>query len=293
MKSIFRNKFKKAGSELSYTNKKKSNNFPKTAIAIFVIAALISTFAGVLSPYAPNQMDSLAIGEAPSLTHLCGTDNMGRDLLSLIMYGGRASLVIGLFSSLISTGIAAVYGTLSGMANRRADNFMMRFTDLLMSVPSILLIIVLQAMIGKASYRSLAIIIGITGWMNIAKIVRGEVIRLRKSEFVIAAGMMGAGFWYILRRHLLPNYFSSIMFMAVSNIGSAIIMESTLSFIGLGLPLSEVSWGSLMSLSQDAALSDQWWIIVIPGFVLISVLMSITELGEYIRSSNIKKHSNI
>lgn len=296
MNSVFRKNFKMSTSKITgrdIDNSRKSDKPPVLAITVLVIACFMSVLADVLAPYLPSQMDSMAIGEAPSLTHLCGTDNMGRDLLSLIMYGGRASLVIGILSAMISTGIAAVYGTLSGMANRTLDNIMMRATDLLMSIPSILLIIVMQAIWGKASYQSLAIIIGITSWMNIAKIVRGEVRRLRKSEFVLAAELMGGSFWYILRRHLLPNYFSSIMFMAVSNIGSAIITESTLSFMGLGLPLSEVSWGSLMSLSQDALLSDQWWIIVIPGLVLISVLVSITELGEYIRSSNTKKHSNI
>ena len=227
------------------------------------------------------------------MSHIFGTDNLGRDLFSMILYGGRASLTIGIASAVIGTLIAAVYGTLSGMANKHVDRLMMKATDLFMSIPALLLVIVLEAIWGEASYTSLSLVIGITSWMQMSKVIRSEVIRLRKSEFVIAAEMYGGSFWYILRRHLFPNYFSSIMFMAVSNVGSAIMVESTLSFMGLGLPISEMSWGSLMSLSQDALLSDQWWMIIIPGLILISVLVSITEIGEYIRGRNTSKGSNI
>ena len=270
-----------------------SRKKPKAAIAILMASVILSLLANVITPYAPNYMNSDVIGQAPSMRHIFGTDNMGRDLLSLILYGGRASLIIGTLSAMLSTFIASVYGTLSGMSNRHIDNLMMKATDLCMSIPNILLIIVLQAVWGRATYSSLALIIGITSWMQMSKVIRSEVRRLRKSEFVLAAELYGGGFWYVLRRHLFPNYFSSIMFMAVSNIGSAIIAESTLSFMGLGLPISEVSWGSLMSLSQDALLSDQWWMIIIPGCVLISVIVSITEIGEYVRERNTSRHSNI
>ena len=266
---------------------------PKIAIAILTVSAVLSIFAGFIAPYKPNFMNEYAIGIAPSMSHIFGTDNLGRDLFSMILYGGRASLTIGIASAVIATAIAAVYGTLSGMANKHVDRLMMKATDLFMSIPALLLVIVLEVIWGEASYTSLSLVIGITSWMQMSKVIRSEVIRLRKSEFVIAAEMYGGSFWYILRRHLFPNYFSSIMFMAVSNVGSAIIVESTLSFMGLGLPISEVSWGSLMSLSQDALLSDQWWMIIIPGLVLISVLVSITEIGEYIRGRNTSKGSNI
>lgn len=266
---------------------------PNIAIAILTVSAVLSVFAGFIAPYKPNFMNEYAIGAAPSMSHIFGTDNLGRDLFSMILYGGRASLTIGIASAVIGTLIAAVYGTLSGMANKHVDRLMMKATDLFMSIPALLLVIVLEAIWGEASYTSLSLVIGITSWMQMSKVIRSEVIRLRKSEFVIAAEMYGGSFWYILRRHLFPNYFSSIMFMAVSNVGSAIIVESTLSFMGLGLPISEISWGSLMSLSQDALLSDQWWMIIIPGLILISVLVSITEIGEYIRGRNTSKGSNI
>lgn len=269
------------------------NRKPKVAIAILTAAVSLSLLAEIIAPYKPSYMNENAIGLAPSFSHIFGTDNLGRDLFTLILYGGRASLTIGIASAVIGTLIAAVYGTLSGMANKHVDNLLMKSTDLFMSIPNLLIVIVLQAIWGEVSYWSLSLIIGVTSWMQMSKVIRSEVIRLRKSDFVIAAEMCGGSFWYILRRHLFPNYFSSIMFMAVSNVGSAIIVESTLSFMGLGLPISEISWGSLMSLSQDALLSDQWWMIIIPGVVMISVLVSITEIGEYIRGRNTSKGSNI
>ena len=129
--------------------------------------------------------------------------------------------------------------------------------------------------------------------MNISKIVRSEVRQIRNSDYVLAARTMEGGFWYILRRHLLPNFVSSIMFMVVTNIGQAMITESTLSFLGLGLPLTTVSWGSLLSMSQEVLLTNCWWIIIIPGLVLITTLVCITEIGEYIRKKNNRLYSNL
>lgn len=172
---------------------------PKIAIAILTVSAVMSVFAGFIAPYKPNFMNEYAIGAAPSLSHIFGTDNLGRDLFSMILYGGRASLTIGIASAVIGTLIAAVYGTLSGMASKHVDRLMMKATDLFMSIPALLLVIVLEAIWGEASYTSLSLVIGITSWMQMSKVIRSEVIRLRKSEFVIAAEMYGeaSGTFYV------------------------------------------------------------------------------------------------
>ena len=188
---------------------------------------------------------------------------------------------------------AVVYGAVSGLAGEKISDLMMRFAEFVMSIPSILLIIFFQAIWGKATVFSLSVIIACVSWMNISKIVRSEVRQIRQSDYVLAAGIMEGGFWYIFRRHLLPNFVSSIMFMVVTNIGQAMITESTLSFLGLGLPLTTVSWGSLMSLSQEALLSGYWWIIVIPGFVLVTTLACVTDLGESVRRRNNRLYSNL
>lgn len=272
---------------------KKMKKFPKSAVAILSVIALSCLFAGVLAPYSPENMDSAALNLPPSAAHIFGTDNMGRDLFSMILYGGRISLFIGVLSGLISTAVAVVYGTVSGLAGRFADDLLMRFSELIMSIPQILLIIFFQAMWGQATVTSLSVIIGLTSWMNISKIVRSEVRQIGQSDYILAARTMEGGFWYILRRHLLPNFISSIMFMVVTNMGQAMITESTLSFLGLGMPLSTVSWGSLLSMSQEVLLTGSWHLIVIPGAVLITTLVCITEIGEYIRRQNNRLYSNL
>ena len=218
---------------------------------------------------------------------------MGRDIYSMIWYGGKISLFIGLFSTIISTAIGIIYGSLSGLASELVDDAMMRFTEIILSIPSILIIIFVQAILGNSNPISMSIVIGITSWMNISKIVRTEVRQIRNSEYILAAKSMGGGFFYTLKQHLLPNFVASIMFMVVTNIGAAIGTESTLSFLGIGLPIEIVSWGSMLSLSEEALLSNRWWIILIPGIFLVTTLVCITNIGNYVRKNNNKKSSNL
>ena len=150
----------------------------------------------------------------------------------------------------------------------------------LSSAPNLLLIVLLQAILGKASALSLSIVIGLTSWMSIAKGARTEVRVLRSSEYVQASHCMGGSFFHILRVHLAPNFLPSILFMVIMNVRGAILAESTLSFLGLGLPLEVVSWGSMLSLSEKALLTGSWWIIVIPGVFLVATLLSLTEIGN-------------
>ena len=180
----------------------------------------------------PTYMDLANYSHAPNGEFLFGTDTMGRDIFSMIWYGGRISLSIGFLATAISTAIAIVFGAVSGYAPRWLDEILMRLTEIFLSVPELLIIILLQAVIGKATIWSLAFVIGITSWTGIAKIVRTEVIQLKNSEYVLAARSMGGSFFYILIRHLTPNFISSIMFMVVMNVRGAIVAESTLSFMG-------------------------------------------------------------
>lgn len=275
-------------------NKKKNRLGPGVRLSIILLAVvgIASLLAPLLAPYGPNEMGP-AINQAPSADHLFGTDSMGRDLLSRILYGGRASLCIGLMAAAISTGIAMVYGSLSGMSRRWVDRGLMGFADLMLSVPQILIVVFLQAIFGKSGYLSLALSIGVTGWMAMARIIRNEVRRIRETDYVTAARMMGGSFGYILRKHLLPGFLPAVLYAAVSSIGAAMMTEATLSFMGLGLPVAEVSWGSLLSDSRNALLSDSWWIILIPGIVLIGTLIAIAALGEQVRKGNTRLHSNL
>ena len=251
-----------------------------TVLAVIVAGCIIGSIVYSDSAY---YMQLSEISAAPGRGHIFGTDTLGRDLFSVIWCGGRISLTVGLLATLISTAIAVVYGAAAGLASQRVDDMMMRLTEILMSVPQMLFVMFLQAIMGDANVISISVVIGITGWMAVAKMVRSEVRQLRSSGFVMAARSMGGGFFYILYRHLMPNFMSAVMFMIVTNIGGAISMEATLSFLGLGLPAEVVSWGSLMSLSQRAMLSGAWWILMIPGIFMVITLICITEIGEYLR----------
>ena len=156
-----------------------------------------------------------------------------------------------------------------------------------------MIIIFVQAIIGGSNPISISIVIGLVSWMSIAKIIRSEVRQIKNSEYILAAKIMGGKFLYVVKQHLLPNFISAIMFMVVSNIGSAIATESTLSFLGIGLPIEIISWGSMLSLAQDALLSNYWWVILIPGVFLVSTLICIANIGNYLRKKNIKKYNNL
>lgn len=241
----------------------------------------------------PSYMDLNHYTVAPNKEFWFGTDTMGRDIFSMIWYGGRQSLFIGIVATVISTGIGILFGTVSGMAPEWLDGILMRFTEIILSIPSLLLVIFLQAILGTANVVSLSFVIGITGWTSIAKIVRTEVRQMRNNEYILATQCMGGGFLYILRRHFAPNFLPAIMFMVVMNIRSAIVEESTLSFMGIGLPLEIISWGSMLSLAEKALLTNAWWMILIPGGFLVMTLLCITEIGDYLRKETNRKESNL
>lgn len=241
----------------------------------------------------PAYLDLQHYSVPPCREFLFGTDTMGRDIFSMIWYGGRISLFIGISATLISTAAAIVFGSASGCAPKWADRLLMRLTEILLSVPGLLSVIMIQAALGRANVFSVSFVIGITGWMSIAKVVRSEVRQIRNSEYVIASRCMGGGFFHVLWKHLTPNFISSIMFMVVMNVRSAIIAESTLSFMGIGLPVEVITWGSMLSLSEKALLSNSWWIILIPGVFLIVTLACITSLGNYLRKSMESRESNL
>ncbi|MDR1271941.1 MAG: ABC transporter permease [Clostridiales Family XIII bacterium] len=268
------------------TSPDPGHRFPKVSAALLGIIAVMCLTSPIWNGGNPTHMVFDALDLPPGGDWLFGTDTLGRDIFSMIWHGGRVSIYIGVSATVITALIAIVYGTISGLAGDFADSLMMRFVEVLLSIPSILYVISIQAVLGTPTATSIAVVIGLTSWMNISKMVRSEVMRVRRSEYVLSAKQMGGGFFYILFRHLLPNFIPAIMFMVVYNIGQAIATEATLSFLGIGLPTNVVSWGSLMALSEKALLTGSWWIIIIPGFFLVTTLVCITNLGEYYRRKN-------
>lgn len=272
---------------------KRGSGFPWISVVLLSAIVLCCLFAQVLMTKDPAYLDLQNCNVAPNGEFLFGTDTLGRDIFSGIWQGGRISITIGFLATLISTAIAVVYGSISGIGPAWLDALMMRFTEIFLSVPGLLVVLFLQAILGEANVLSLSVVIGVTSWPGIAKIVRTEVRQLRSSGYVVAARCMGGGFFHILRRHLAPNFIASIMFMVVMNVRGAIGSESTLSFMGMGLGLETISWGSMLSLSEKALMSGSWWIILIPGGFLITLLMCLTNIGNYLRKSASRKESNL
>lgn len=268
-------------------------DFPWVSAGILLVIALGCLLAPWLTGKDPAYLHLDHFCTAPCREFLFGTDTLGRDIFAGIWYGGRVSLAIGFLATAISTGIAILYGSISGIGPDWLDRGMMRFLELFLSVPGLLLVLFLQAILGQANVVSLSVVIGCTGWAGMAKVIRTEVRQLRRSGYVVAAKCMGGSFFHILGLHLAPNFVSSIMFMVVMNVRGAISTESTLSFLGMGLPLEVISWGSMLSLAENALTRRAWWMILIPGLFLVALLLSLTELGNYLRSQTNRKESNL
>ena len=272
---------------------KSKRSLPIFSIAVLVLIILGCLLADVIATKDPAYLDLMNYTKAPNGEFLFGTDTLGRDIFSCIWHGGRVSLFIGFFATLISTTIAVVYGSISGISSDWVDTAMMRVTEIFLSVPGLLVILFIQAILGDATVVSLSVVIGITSWYSIAKVIRTEVRQIRKSEYVIASQCMGGSFLHVLWHHLAPNFISAIMFMVVMNVRSAIASESTRSFMGMGLPLDVISWGSMLSLSERALMTKAWWIILIPGFFLVVLLVCLTNIGNWLRQTANRKESNL
>lgn len=266
-----------------FTPRRARRRRPILSLVLLTVLIVGCLCCGLFLPKDPTYLDLAHPSAPPGGGFLLGTDTLGRDIFSMLWYGGRASLFIGFASTLLSTCTAVLLGTASALSPVWLDRLLMRGTEIFLSIPSLLLTVSLQAAMGKPNAVSIALAIGLTGWPSMAKVVRAEVGKLHSAGYIEAARSMGAGFLYTLYRHLLPNLFPSIMFMVVMQVRSAIAAESTLSFMGLGLPVESVSWGSMLSLAESSLLSGAWWIILIPGLCLTITLLSLTEIGNYLR----------
>ncbi len=274
-------------------HKKHQGDIPIGSLALLGAIVLGCLGARLLTAKDPAYLDLANCSLAPNREFPFGTDTLGRDIFSCIWYGGRVSLFIGFLATAISTAIAMAYGSVSGAAPKWLDALMMRLTEIFLSIPSLLSIIFIQAILGEPNTISISIAIGITSWYSLAKIIRTEVRQLCQSEYVVASRCMGGSFFHVLWHHLMPNFVSPCMFMVVMNVRSAIVAESTLSFMGLGLPLETISWGSMLSLAGNALTSQKWWLLLIPGIFLAALLMSMTNISNWLRNSISHKEANL
>lgn len=282
-----------AGKETKGTWKRKVRSWPLKSIIIFLFIFLGCIFAPYIANHDPTAFYLDHLNQPPDSEFYFGTDSLGRDIFSVLWYGGRLSLMIGFLSAAVSSGVGIIYGCLSGTAPKWADTVLMRTAELLSSIPYLLLQLLLLGCIGDANVVSLSFVIGITTWMNLARVVRSEVRQIRKSDYVLASKIMGGNFFHVLWYHLLPNFISPVLFMIVSSVGLSMTMEATLSFLGIGLPTEVVSLGTMLSLSTRALLTNSWWVILIPGLFLIITLVCITHIGHHLRHEINRGSSNL
>lgn len=273
--------------------KRVMQGLPWPSIVVLSLIVIGCLLAPVMANHDPHDFYLQNLNQSPDGEFYFGTDSLGRDIYSIIWYGGRLSLAIGLLAAAISSVIGIVYGCVSGTAPMWLDHVLMRWAELLCSIPALLLQLLLIACVEDVGVISMAVVIGVTTWMNLARIVRSEVRQIRESEYVLASKTMGGGFFHVLWYHLLPNFISPILFMIVSSVGTAMTTEATLSFLGIGLPTEEISLGTMLSLSTRALLTNSWWVIIIPGVFLVVTLVCITHIGHHLRREINRGCSNL
>lgn len=262
--------------------KGKSDWFLTSLYSYFLILLFVTLLAPLLTPYDPLSIGLMNILQPPNAAHLFGTDQLGRDVLTRLLYGGRVSLAVGASAMLVSVAFGVSYGVISGFLGGITDRIMMRVLDALLSIPSILLMIGIQVFI-PASFTSVVIVIGMTSWMQIARLIRTEVMSLKGEIFIQASVVVGASSSQLLIRHLLPQCLPTIIVMSISGVSHAILSESTLSFFGIGIPAHEPSWGNMLMGSQSYLLSGAWWVALFPGLLITLTVLAVTFLGDLLQ----------
>jgi len=251
------------------------------AMIVFVMFVL-----AVLAPWLAVDPAAIDISQrllAPSFEHLLGTDDLGRDVLARIMYGARISLLVGFVSVGIASLIGISLGALAGYYRGWVDGVIMRFVDIMLCFPSFFLILAVIAFL-EPSIWNIMIIIGITGWMGVARLVRAEFLSLRERDFVLAARALGASDLRIILRHILPNALSPVLVSATLGVAGAILTESALSFLGIGVQPPTPSWGNML-INGKQTLGEAWWLSVFPGLAILVTVLGYNLLGEGIRDA--------
>jgi len=250
------------------------------AIAALILITLISVFA-FLSPYDPDALNMTARLQGPSLQHLFGTDDLGRDYLTRVLYGGRISLLVGVVAMLISTFIGVVVGTVSGYFGGIVDSILMRIVDVLLSIPWMILVTVISIYM-KPGIQAIILVIGLFQWMNIARLVRAETLSVKEREYVLYADSIDQSNLFIIIKHVIPSVLPTIVVAATTGIANAIMMESALSFLGMGVQQPMSSWGSMLNRAQEV-LGKAPYMAILPGVMILVTVFSFNKLGDLIR----------
>ncbi|WP_264737530.1 ABC transporter permease [Cytobacillus firmus] len=262
----------------------------KTGTVGFFIVSLVifvAIFADILAPHDPASNNLGDMLKPPvwldggSQNYILGTDNLGRDILSRIIYGSRVSLLVGVFSVILAGFIGIIAGLLAGYFGGVIDNLLMRIVDSFLAIPSILFILVVLAVFDP-SILVLIIVIGFTNWVTYARVVRGEVLSIKEREFVKASKSIGTNSLTIMLQHILPNILSSFIVISTLSVATTIVLEASLSFLGLGIQPPDVSWGGMLTDGRNY-LATNWWLATFPGIAITITVLGIIFLGDWLR----------
>jgi peptide/nickel transport system permease protein len=272
------------------------------AAVIAFVCIFCAVFAGYVAPHNPFDLATLELGDARlppawmdegSTKYLLGTDDQGRDILSALMYGARISLFVGFASVVLSMVVGVGLGLLSGFVGGKTDAFIMRLCDVMLSFPAILVALLIDG-VGRAlfpnahdslAFTVLILSIAVTKWVDYARTVRGSTMVERNKEYVQAARVIGVSPLRIMRRHVLPNVLGPVLVLATIQVAQAIIIEATLSFLGVGVPPTSPSLGTLIRIGNDFLFSGEWWITIFPGAMLVLIALSVNLLGDWLRDA--------
>lgn len=261
------------------------NKFAVIALVIIVILTLAAIFAPVLTPYGRDSIAMMDKYLPPSSEHLLGTDDIGRDIFTRLLYAGRISLSVGIGATLISTVIGIIVGALAGYYGGKSDMVLMRITDMFASMPFYIIAITIMALFGPSIYGTM-IVMGCLWWTGTARLLRSSILSLREQEFMEAATALGISDRKKIFQHLLPNAIAPIIVSATLSIANAILTESALSYLGLGVQIPTPSWGNMLTLAQNMyILTNYWWIWIPPGLCIFITVMAFNFLGDGLRDA--------
>jgi oligopeptide transport system permease protein len=253
------------------------------ALGLLIGLVLLCFLGPMISPYDQSEQNLELKATDPSTAHWLGTDPLGRDMLTRILFGGRVSLEVGLLATGVAAIIGVFYGMVSGLAGGRIDAAMMRIVDILFAFPFINFVILLMVIVGR-EFWLIFVAIGAVEWLTMARVVRGQVLALKNLEFIIAARACGAGFWHIVWKHLLPNVMGPVIIYASLTVPGVMLLEAALSFLGLGIQPPDASWGVLI---QEGArsLESYPWLLLYPGIFFSTTLLALNLLGDGLRDA--------
>ena len=262
----------------------KMNKLAMVGLAIIILLVMMAIIGPYLNDFTYYEQDYTKKNLRPNAEHWFGTDSAGRDLFTRAWYGARISLFIGLAAALIDFAIGVLYGGISGMKGGKVDNAMMRIAEIIYAIPYLLMVILMMVVLGRGLW-TIIIAMTITGWIPMARLVRGQVLQLKEYEFVQAAKAMGANTTWTLRKHLIPNSLGPILVNVTLTVPSAIFAEATLGFLGLGIPAPEASWGTMASDALGSILIGNFYQLFVPAILISLAMFGFNVLGDGLRDA--------